>query len=67
MVNYFRSFLLQRIEINETIELIYGNEKNPCMSPSKVNLYDWILGRDSRSACRDFLAYVFPFKIVCLH
>lgn len=49
---------LQRIEINETVDLLYGNEKNPCLSPSKMNWYDWMIGRDSKSACRDFLAYV---------
>lgn len=65
----FYFFSLQRIEINETVDLIFGNEKNPCLGPSKMNWYDWMVGRDSRSACRDFLAYVhnfsvfFPFKI----
>lgn len=55
----------KRIEINQTIDLIYGNEKNPCLSPSKMNWYDWVLGRDSRSACHDFLAKQRTYKNEC--
>lgn len=51
----FFFFSSQRIELNETVEFIYGKEKNPCMSPTRMNWYDWVVGRDSRSACRDFL------------
>lgn len=54
-----RFFCLQRIEVNEAVEFIYGKEKNPCLSPAKMKWYDWLVGRDGRSECRDFLAYVF--------
>lgn len=50
----------QRIEVNEAVEFIYGKERNPCLSPAKMKWYDWIIGRDGRSECRDFLSYVYP-------
>ncbi|XP_055304634.1 uncharacterized protein LOC129569618 [Sitodiplosis mosellana] len=55
----------RRIELNEAVDFIYGKEKNPCSSPTKMNWYDWLLGKDSRSACRDFLDKQSAHKTQC--
>lgn len=54
-ITFLLYFFSQRIELNEAVDFIYGKEKNPCLSHTKMNWYDWLLGKDSRSACRDFL------------
>lgn len=40
------------------VDFIYGSERNPCSKTSKDNWFNWMLGKDSRSRCREFLAYV---------
>lgn len=46
----------RRIELDMQIDLIYGAEVNPCSASAKHNWYEWLVGKDSRSRCREFLA-----------
>lgn len=50
----FKSF--QRIELNEAVDFIYGKQKNPCVGPARGNWFDWVMGRDSRTLCREYLS-----------
>lgn len=46
----------RRIELDMQIDLIYGAQVNPCSTTAKNGWYDWLVGKDSRSRCREFLA-----------
>lgn len=47
---------LQRIDLDEQVDFIYGAEKNPCSGVVKDSWMDWFLRRDSKTLCRDYLA-----------
>lgn len=47
---------IQRIELDMEVDFIYGTEQNPCSGPVRNDWLNWIVGKDSRSRCRDFLA-----------
>lgn len=48
----------QRIELDDAVDYYYGKERNPCVNPSKADWFAWMMGKDSRSMCREFLALV---------
>ncbi|XP_031636671.1 uncharacterized protein LOC116349398 [Contarinia nasturtii] len=65
LYEYLDSECHRRIELNQAVDFIYGVEKNPCVSPQKMNLIDWFIGKDGRSKCRDFLEKQSTTKTQC--
>lgn len=44
--------------MDDAVDYYYGKERNPCVNPSKADWFAWMMGKDSRSMCREFLALV---------
>lgn len=49
------SSFFQRIAIEETVDFLYGTEKNPCETKRNPTWWEYLFGRGSRAECREYL------------